>query len=372
MYIHELKEWPRFYWDSSRLTPLIEQVTQMQAALFASLQGSYFEEVSSTLKDEAALEMLTHEVVKTSDIEGEKLDPAQVRSSIATKLGLNVGGLRIESNRPDRNIEGIVNVVLDAAHNWKTPLTADRMCAWHAALFPTGYNNFGKITVGQWRDGPMQVISSPFNKQRIHFEAPEPIRLPDEMEKFLSWFEADSSPHPILKAGIAHLYFMTIHPFDDGNGRLGRAIADLAMARADGVDQRFYSMSAQIKADQKEYYIILEKTQKGTLEITEWLEWFLNCLIRSISWAQASLVGVTRKARVVKRIEQLTLNERQTKIMLKFLNGTFGERINTSKYKNSAGCSADTANRDLKQLEEMGLLERTGTGKSTAYGITHS
>ncbi|MBP9092941.1 Fic family protein [bacterium] len=369
MYIHELTEWPNFHWDENRLKPLLAEVTRLQKELFEDLRHSCFDDVGSSLRDEAALEMLTQEVVKTSDIEGEKLNSDQVRSSIATKLGLNVGGLRLAQGQPNRNVDGIVNVVLDAAHRWKEPLTAERLYSWHALLFPTGYSNFGKITVGQWRDGPMQVVSSPFNKQKVHFEAPESNRLPDEMEKFTTWFEASNSLHPVLKAGIAHLYFVTIHPFDDGNGRIARAIADLAMARADGVDQRFYSMSAQIKSDQKQYYIILEKTQKGTLDITEWLEWFLDCLCNSLQWAQSALQAVIRKARVLRRMEKLDLNERQQKIMLKYLNGEFGERLNTAKYKNSANCSADTANRDLKYLEKLELLERIGQTKSTAYSI---
>lgn len=369
MYIHDLTEWPSFYWDENRLKPLLAEVNRLQRQLFDDLSHSFFDEIGSSLRDEAALEMLTQEVVKTSDIEGEKLNSDQVRSSIATKLGLNIGGLRFAQGQPNRNIDGIVNVVLDATHRWKEPLTPERLYAWHASLFPSGYNDFGKITIGRWRDGPLQVVSSPFNKHKVHFEAPESNRLPDEMEKFITWFEASDSLHPVLKAGIAHLYFVTIHPFDDGNGRIARAIADLAMARADGVDQRFYSMSAQIKSDQKQYYIILEKTQKGTLDISEWLEWFLDCLCRSFQWAQSALQAVIRKARVLRRMEKLQLNERQQKIMLKFLNGEFGERLNATKYKNSASCSADTANRDLKQLEKFELLERMGQTKSTAYSI---
>lgn len=369
MYIHDLTEWPSFYWDENRLKPLLAEVNRLQRQLFDDLSHSFFDEIGSSLRDEAALEMLTQEVVKTSDIEGEKLNSDQVRSSIATKLGLNIGGLRFAQGQPNRNIDGIVNVVLDATHRWKEPLTPERLYAWHASLFPSGLNDFGKITIGQWRDGPMQVVSSPFNKHRVHFEAPESNRLHEEMEKFIAWFEASDSLHPVLKAGIAHLYFVTIHPFDDGNGRIARAIADLAMARADGVDQRFYSMSAQIKSDQKQYYIILEKSQKGTLDISEWLEWFLDCLCRSFQWAQSALQAVIRKARVLRRMEKLQLNERQQKIMLKFLNGEFGERLNATKYKNSASCSADTANRDLKQLEKFELLERMGQTKSTAYSI---
>ncbi len=370
MYIHELKEWPDFRWDENRLEALLSQVKISQSELFLQLSESCFDEISDRLRSEAALQMLTEEVVKTSDIEGEKLDPDLVRSSIARKLGLDMGGLRRKAEQQkDRSIEGIVNVVLDASHNWKEPLTKERLYKWHGWLFPVGYGDLGKVSVGQWRDGPMQVISSPFNKQRVHFEAPGALRLPSEMDNFLNWFEIEDKVNPILKAGIAHLYFVTVHPFDDGNGRIARAITDLAMARADSVDQRFYSMSAQIRADRKDYYSKLEETQKGTLEITEWLNWFLECLLRSLEWAKVALVHVIRKAHVLKQMETAELNDRQRKIMLKFLDGGFGEFLNSSKYKHSASCSADTANRDLVKLVDLRLLERTGQGKSTSYRI---
>jgi Fic family protein len=369
VYIHELNEWPNFTWDAGRLEPLVEQAQQERNELFEELKGSCFEELGENLRTEAAVQMLTQEVVKTSEIEGQMLDPEQVRSSIARKLGLDLGGLREADERKTRDIDGIVNVVLDASHKWNQPLTAERLYKWHAWLFPTGYSDLGKIIVGKWRESPIEVVSSPFNKQRVHFVGPADVRLSEEMEKFTAWFESDQNIDPILKAGIAHLYFVTIHPFDDGNGRIARAIADLAMARADGVTQRFYSMSAQIKSDRKDYYIILETTQKGTLDITNWLDWFLSCLIRSIQWAKQALHDVIRKARVLRKMEKLELNERQEKIMVKFLNGGFGEILNSTKYKNSAGCSADTANRDLAKLAELDLLERTGQGKSTSYVI---
>lgn len=369
MYIHELNEWPNFTWDAGRLHPLIEEATKERTELFEELKGSTFEELGENLRAEAAVQMLTQEVVKTSEIEGQRLDPEQVRSSIARKLGLDLGGLREADERKTRDLDGIVNVVLDASHNWSQPLTAERLYKWHAWLFPTGYSDLGKIIVGKWRESRIEVVSSPFNKQRVHFAGPADIRLNEEMEKFIAWFESDQSIDPILKAGIAHVYFVTIHPFDDGNGRIARAIADLAMARADGVNQRFYSMSAQIKSDRKDYYITLETTQKGTLDITNWLDWFLSCLIRSMQWAKQALHDVIRKARVLRKMEKLELNERQKKIMVKFLNGGFGEFLNSTKYKNSADCSPDTANRDLAKLAELGLLERIGQGKSTSYVI---
>jgi Uncharacterized conserved protein len=371
MYIHDLNEWPALRWDIKRLQPFIEQAKELQTELFEQLSKSCFDELEESLRSEASLEMLTQEVVKTSEIEGQNLDPEQVRSSIAVKLGLDLGGLRKQQiEQKDRSVDGIVDVVLDATQNWKEPLTKDRLYKWHHWLFPAGYSELGKITVAQWREGSIQVISSPFRKQKVHFEGPAALRLPAEMETFLNWFESPQDIDPILKAGVAHLYFVTLHPFEDGNGRIARAIADLAMARADGVNQRFYSMSAQIRADRKEYYIQLEQTQKGTLDITNWLEWFLRCLIRSLLWAQQALHAVIRKADVLREMKQLELNERQYKIMIKYLNGGFGDLLNSTKYKFTAICSPDTANRDLKELVELGILERTGQGKKTSYKIS--
>jgi Fic family protein len=369
LYIHELNEWPNLTWDTGRLTALLEEVRKERSELFDELSKSCFEELGQNLREEASVQMLTEEVVKTSAIEGEKLDPDQVRSSIARKLGLELGGLRKDVAVKDRNIDGIVNVVLDASHKWKEALTTDRLYKWHGWLFPTGYSDYGKVTVDQWREGPIEVISSPFNKQRVHFVGPEALRLKEEMEKFLQWFEEDQETDLIVKAGIAHLYFVTIHPFDDGNGRIGRAIADLALARADGAEQRFYSMSAQIKHDRKEYYVLLEQTQRGSLDITSWLEWFLKCLIRSVQWAKQALHAVIKKAQILRKMEKLDLNERQQKVMLKFLDGGFGHLLTTSKYKISAKCSPDSANRDLAKLVEIDLLERSGRGKSTSYVI---
>lgn len=369
MYIHELNQWPHFTWNEEKLAPVLVTVRKERSELFELLSQSCFEELSQNLKDEAVVQMLTEEVVKTSEIEGEKLDPSQVRSSIALKLGLDMGGLRKSDRQKSRSIDGIVNVVLDATQNWTKPVDAERLYKWHKWLFPTGYSDFTEIIVGRWREGPMEVISSPFNKQRVHFVAPEAIRVKGEMEEFLNWFESEEGVDPVLKAGIAHLYFVTIHPFDDGNGRIGRAIADLALARADKASQRFYSMSAQIRQERKEYYELLERTQKGTLDITEWLEWFLLCLLRSIQWAKQALEEVIRKAAVLRKMENLNLNSRQTKVMLKFLDGGFGELLTTSKYKAAVSCSSDTANRDLLGLSELELLEQTGQGKSTSYRI---
>lgn len=367
MYIHELKEWPRFTWDEQILDPLVRRADAARLRLFEQLKNSRFDSgISNALREEASLKMLTQEVLKTSEIEGAKLDPDQVRSSIALKLNLELGGIRATTQH--RDVEGIVDVVLDASHRWREPLTSERLFLWHSKLFQTGWGDAGKISVGQWRQGSIQVVSSPYNKQRIHFEGPAALRLPAEMDRFLDWFEGASDINPTIKAGIAHFYFVTTHPFEDGNGRIARAITDLAMARVDRVDQRFYSMSAQIKSDRKGYYDILESSQRATLAITPWLEWFLNCLERSI-WAEDGLAQVIKKSQVLQRLENVSLNHRQQKIIVKYLDGSFGEFLNSTKYKHSAGCSADTANRDLIELVKLGILERVGKGKSTNYTV---
>jgi Fic family protein len=364
MYIHDLAEWPNFTWHDGKLKPLLEEIRELQTALNTELNQLGFED-----KTEASLRVLTQDVVKTSEIEGEQLDPALVRSSIARRLGLDVGGLP----KVDRQVEGIVHVVLDATTNFDKALTQDRLFGWHASLFPTGYGGYGlKILVGQWRDdrdGPMQVVSGVVGKERVHFVAPDRLRLPSEMETFLAWFEEKASIDPIIKAGIAHFYFVTIHPFDDGNGRMARTIADLALARADKMGQRFFSMSAQIRNERKTYYDILEETQKGTLDITAWLEWFLICLTRAIHGARTVLQDVLRKVRVWKFLNTVEVNERQHKMLNLLLDKDFFGALSTPKWAKMTGCSLDTANRDLAKLVEYGILEKSGLGKSTRYDL---
>jgi len=368
MYIHDLAEWPNFTWNDGKLKPLLGEIRQLQVGLRAELNQLGFED-----KTEASLRVLTEDVVKTSEIEGEQLDALLVRSSIARRLGLDVGGLA----KIDRQVEGVVYVVLDATTNFDQSLTQDRLYGWHASLFPTGYGGYGvKILVGQWRhdrNGPMQVVSGAVGKERVHFVAPEQLRLPLEIEKFLAWFELKTSEacdiDPIIKAGIAHLYFVTIHPFDDGNGRIARAIADLALARADKMGQRFYSMSAQIRKEHNAYYEILEQTQKGTLDVTTWLEWFLICLTRAIHGAQTVLHDVLRKVRVWRFLNKVELNERQHKMLNLLLDQDFFGALSTPKWAKMTGCSLDTANRDLAKLVEHGILEKSGQGRSTRYKL---
>ena len=285
-YIHEQTRWPRFGWDHARVAARLVDIRHRQGRLIGRMEGLGFQ-----LRAEAVLNTLTEDVLKSSEIEGETLDRDQVRSSIAHRLGLDIGGL----TPADRHVEGVVEMILDATQNYAEALTARRLFAWHAALFPTGHSGISKIRVGGWRDdtkGPMQVVSGPIGKERVHYEAPLAERLRDEMRKFLEWFEKDNSTDLVLKAGVAHLWFVTIHPFDDGNGRIARAIADMVLARSEESPQRFYSMSAQIRQERKAYYEILEATQKGDLDITRWLEWFLDCLGRAFEQAETILAAV--------------------------------------------------------------------------------
>ncbi|GJL83140.1 MAG: cell division protein Fic [marine bacterium B5-7] len=320
------------------------------------------------LRSEAHLETLTEDVVKSSEIEGEKLEREQVRSSIVRRLGMDVGGL-VHS---DRNVEGVVEMMLDATGNYADPLSEERLFAWHASLFPTGRNGMTRIQVGCWRDdsnGPMQVVSGPIGREQVHYEAPPAKRLPDEMAKFLQWFEQPGDMDPLLIAGLAHLWFVTIHPFDDGNGRIARAIADMALARTEKTGQRFYSMSAQIRSEHKDYYNTLEWTQKGDLDVTRWQSWFLNCLQRAIDGALETLKIVLNKAHFWECFATEALNERQIKVLNRLLGG-FKGKLTTSKWAKIAKCSQDTAYRDILDLIERGALQKDpGGGRSTSYSL---
>jgi Fic family protein len=323
------------------------------------------------LRAEAVLDSLTEEVLKSSEIEGEMLDRDQVRSSIARRLGLDIGGL----TSADRNVEGVVEMMLDATQGYDRPLTARRLFDWHAALFPTGRSGMSKIRVGAWRDdakGPMQVVSGPIGKERVHYEAPAADRVRDEMKKFLEWFENDNSTDLVLKAGVAHLWFVTIHPFDDGNGRIARAIADMVLARSEHSPQRFYSMSAQIRQERKSYYEILEATQKGELDITRWLEWFLECLGRAFDRAETILATVLSKARFWESFAAVELNERQREIVNRLLNG-FEGKLTSSKWAKLAKCSQDTALRDIEDLIRKKMLVKDAAGgRSTSYSLART
>ncbi len=326
--------------------PLLGQVRNAQGRLIGRMESLGF-----PLRSEAILQTLTLDVLKSSEIEGEILDPAQVRSSIARRLGMDIGGL-ISS---DRNVDGVVEMMLDATQQFNKPLTKDRLLGWHASLFPTGRSGMQKIVVGSWRDdkhGPMQVVSGPLGRQRIHFQAPDASRLNTEMKNFIAWFNQQTGIDPVLKAAISHLWFVTIHPFEDGNGRIARAITDMQLARADGSAQRFYSMSVQIRQERSVYYNVLEKIQKNTdMDITAWMEWFLACLSRAISETENTLAGVLQKARFWEAHPESSFNKRQIKLINKLFDG-FEGKLTSSKWAKIAKCSQDTAFRDILDLIE--------------------
>lgn len=363
-YIHQRPAWPKLRWDSSKVLPLLSEVRHLQGRLLGSMESLGFD-----LRNEASLAALTTDVLKSSAIEGEKLNADQVRSSIARRLGLKFGGTMAAS----RDVEGVVEMMLDATQNFSAPLTKERLCAWHACLFPTGRSGMRKITVGKWRPAevdPMQVVSGPLGRERVHFEAPAARRLEKEMAAFLKWFESGRKIDPVLKAAVAHFWFVTVHPFEDGNGRMARAIADMALARAEGTKERFYSMSAQIEAERKNYYLSLERNQRGDTDITKWIEWFLQCLRRALEGAESTIGQVLRKARVWKSINESPVNDRQRAVLNRLLDG-FEGKMSSSKYAKLAKCSADTALRDINDLLDRGILVRESAGgRSTSYRLS--
>jgi len=338
-------------------------VRHRQGRLIGRMEGLGFQ-----LRTEAVLHTLTEDVLKSSEIEGEKLDRDQVRSSIARRLGIDIGGL----TPADRDVEGVVEMMLDATQHYDLPLTSQRLFDWHAALFPTGRSGMSRINVGAWRDdkkGPMQVVSGPIGKERVHYEAPAAARLRPEIKRFLGWLEKESSTDLVLKAGVAHLWFVTIHPFEDGNGRIARAIADMVLARSERSPQRFYSMSAQIQLERKAYYEILESTQKNDLDITRWLEWFLTCLGRAFDRAETILATVLSKARFWDRFAETEFNERQRSMINRLLNG-FEGNLTSSKWARIEECSQDTALRDIEDLIKKGVLTKDAAGgRSTSYSL---
>jgi Fic family protein len=362
-YIHELKDWPKFRWRQDHLAERLAAVRHRQGRLIGRMEGLRF-----TLRAEAVLQTLTEEVVKSSEIEGEVLDKDQVRSSIARRLGMDIGAL----TPAERNVEGVVEMMLDATQKFETPLTVERLFAWHAALFPTGRSGMSRIRVGSWRSdsaGPMQVVSGPLGREKVHYEAPAAKKLNREIRAFLVWFNGPATTDPVLKAAIAHLWFVTIHPFDDGNGRIARAIADMALARSEDSSQRFYSMSAQIRTERKAYYDLLEATQKGDLDVTGWLEWFLGCLDRAFNGAETILAAVLRKAHFWELHGAEPFNDRQRKILHRLLDG-FEGKLTSSKWAVLGKTSQDTASRDIDDLVKRGILRKDPAGgRSTSYSL---
>lgn len=365
-YIWQHVDWPHWIYDRQRLAPLLAQVHRAQGHLLGRMH-----DLGMDLREQAALRVFTEDVLKTSEIEGELLNHEAVRSSVARRLGVNIGALA----PADRNVDGIVEMVLDATRKYDAELTTERLLGWHAALFPTGYSGISKICVGRWRDdahGPMQVVSGPIHHHKIHFEAPPAHHLDAEMHDFILWLSNDQRDEPVIKAGLAHLWLVTVHPFDDGNGRIARAVSDMVLARAEASSQRYYSLAAQIQRERKAYYERLEATQKGTMDVTEWLEWFLGCLLRAIEGSEQTLSSVLLKARFWQRWAGVPLNERQIKLLNRLLDG-FEGKMTTSKWAAIAKCSQDTALRDIADLLELKVLIRSqASGRSTSYEIALS
>lgn len=368
-YIHQKPDWPHFTWDDAKLMPVLLEVRHRQGRLLGRMEGLGFR-----FRSEAALDNLTAEVIKSSAIEGTVFDPESVRSSVARRMGIQAP----DSAATDREIEGAVEMMFDATQHYAEPLTIERLLGWQSSLFPGGRSGLHRVLTGQWRTpemDPMQVVSGPISRDRvrpknIHFEAPTADRVPREVEAFLHWFESSDSTDPVIRAGLAHLWFVTIHPFEDGNGRVSRAIADMALARADGSAMRFYSMSTQIESEKKQYYQALEKTQKGTLDITEWLRWFLGCLDRVLQGADTSLARIIRKSSTWEWINRtLAINDRQRLVINTLMDGSDPE-LSTSRYAKLARCSLDTALRDIKLLLDAGILVAGPSGgRSTKYGL---
>ena len=362
IYIHQLKTWPDFRWNDTVIMSLLAEVVKGQGTILGRMEGIGF-----SLREEASLETLTTDVVRSSEIEGELLDPAEVRSSIARRLGIEVGGMVPYG----RNVDGIVEMMLDATQHYAQPLTEERLFGWHAALFPTGRSGMNTIIAGGWRNNtandPMRVISGMMGREKVHFQAPDAALLADEMYAFLKWFNEPATFNPVLKAAIAHCWFITIHPFDDGNGRIARAITDMLLARADNTHLRFYSMSAEIRNGRKKYYDILEQTQKSDLDITPWLQWFLECLNRALIATGNSLGMIMRKAAFWEKYNAVGLNSRQAAMLNKILDGYQGQ-LTVSNWSKITGVSTDTSGRDINGLLQLGILEKTAAGgRSTAY-----
>ena len=360
-YIYQHPDWPHFRWDDTTLSSPLAAVRHKQGRLLGKMESLGF-----SLRSEAILTTLTQDVLKSSEIEGEVLDMAQVRSSIARRLGMDIGALV----PADRHVEGVVEMMLDATQHYEKPLTQKRLFGWHAALFPTGYSGLSKIRVGMWRDdakGPMQVISGPVSHEHVHFEAPAATQLKKEMQTLLTWINKKQATDFVLSAAIAHLWFVTLHPFDDGNGRIARALADMMLARSDATPQRFYSMSAQIRQERNAYYTILEQTQKGDMDITLWLSWFLACLDRALDVTEGLLQSIYAKARFWEQVNTSRLNDRQRFILNKLIDGIEG-KLTSSKWAKMTKCSQDTALRDIQDLLDRELLIKDSAGgRSTHY-----
>ncbi|MBK6975916.1 MAG: Fic family protein [Cytophagaceae bacterium] len=363
LYIYQNPDWPAFFWEDSQILRQLGEVRHLQGKLLGKMESLGFE-----LQNEALLNTLTMDVLKSTEIEGEFLNPGQVRSSLARRLGLEIAG----TGPSDRNVDGMVDMMLDATQNNSQILDEERLFGWHSALFPSGRSGLYKIQVGTWREdttGPMQVVSGAIGREKVHYQAPDSEKVPFEMERFIEWFNLDSKIDEVIKSAVAHLWFVTIHPFNDGNGRVTRALTDMLLARADKSKQRFYSMSAQIRLERKSYYDILEKTQKGDLNITDWLLWFLDCLIKALKSTETVLVRVLTKADFWQKQKDTDLNVRQKLMLNKLLDG-FEGKLTSSKWAKITNTSTDTALRDIQDLQNKNILKKDEAGgRSTNYEL---
>lgn len=358
MYLHHREDWPKFRWDNETLLPYVSKVRDLQGRLIGRMESLGFE-----LREEAVLETITKDILKSSEIEGELLNPDEVRSSVARRLGMEISGLPNAS----RNVEGVVEMMLDATQNYEKALTDDRLFGWHSAMFPSGRSGMYKIKVGDWRDGPMEVVSGALGKEKVHYTAPEASRLKEEMDRFIEWFNTDNRMESVIKSAIAHLWFVSIHPFDDGNGRIARAIGDVQLSRADRTSQRFYSMSAQILKSKNGYYNILESTQKGNMDISQWLVWYFERLTEALEATDETLSKVLIKAKFWEQYKNTQFNERQIEMINK-LQGDFVGKLHSSKWAKITKVHRDTARRDIQDLIEKGVLSDSGEGgRSTNY-----
>lgn len=360
MYIHQQKNWPKFTWDHPQINPKVSTIRHRQGKILGLMSAAGFD-----LKEKAILQTLTMDVTKSSEIEGELLNIEMVRSSIAKRLGIEIAGLPVA----DRHVDGVVEMMLDATQKYNDPLTEERLYNWHSAIFPTGRSSLSKIIVGKWRLGPIHVLSGAMGKEKVHFEAPDAERVAAEMQAFIGWFEEKDDLDPVLKAAIAHFWFVTIHPFDDGNGRITRAVTDMQLARADKTEQRFYSMSAQIQAERNAYYDILERTQKGTLDITLWLLWFMDCLDRAMNSTDQILEKIKLRILFWEKQKSTDFNQRQYKMTNILLDDFFG-KLTVSKWSKMTKCSTDTALRDIQDLIRKNILVKEAAGgRSTHYQL---
>ncbi len=357
-YIYQYKQWPHFTWDDGEVNGILGRVRHLQGKIMGQMSSLGF-----SMREEALLSTLATDVIKSSEIEGEKLNYEQVRSSIARRLGMEYAGMVPAT----RDVDGVVEMMLDATQNFREPLTEERLFGWHAALFPTGWSGLQRINAGSWRKGVMQVVSGPLGKEKIHYLAPAPESVKQEMDQFLDWFNTELRQDAVIKAAIAHFWFIIIHPFDDGNGRIARALSDMLLARSEGSSQRFYSLSSQILTEKKGYYAILQKVQHSDADITEWLTWFLNCLHHALESTEATMNRVLHKADFWDRHKETLLNSRQRLMLNKLLDG-FDGKLKTSKWAKISKCSVDTALRDINNLIDKGILRKEESGgRSTNY-----